>query len=118
MDDAGLRRYAAARGGVLFVLAGRLAGLDRPVLAPAGEGWALADLALHASDDALAGRARVFAQIRLDGAAEADWPAAVRALGALVHLARRDLALRPGEHPAKGAPRRVARMLWHRLSGR
>jgi phytoene synthase len=118
MDEAGLLRYAQGRGGALFALAGRLAGVDRAVLAPAGEGWALADLALHAGDETLVDRARALARVRLDGAADADWPAPARMLGALVHLARRDLALRPGERPARGAPRRVARMLWHRLSGR
>ncbi len=118
MDEAGLLRYARERGGRLFALAGRLVAVDRPVLAPAGEGWALADLALHTADEALAGRARALARVRLDGAVEADWPAAARAPGALAHLARRDLALPPGARPAKGAPRRVGRMLWHRLTGR
>ena len=118
LEDAGLLRYARERGGALFALAGRLVGADRPVLAPAGEGWALADLTLHTGDEALADRARGLARVRLDGAAEADWPVTARTLGALVHLARRDVTLRPGERPAKGAPRRVGRMLWHRLSGR
>jgi phytoene synthase len=117
IDEAGLLRHAAGRGGRLFALAGRLVGVERPVLEPAGEGWALADLALHIGDAALAERARALARMRLDGAAETCWPPAVRSLGALVHLARLDLALPAGEHPRKGAPRRVARMLWHRLSG-
>lgn len=118
LDEAGLLRYARERGGRLFTLAGRLTGVDRTALAPAGEGWALADLALHTGDRPLADRARALARVRLDGAAEADWPAPARTLGALVHLARRDLALPHGERPARGAPRRVGRMLWHRLSGR
>lgn len=118
MDEAGLLRYARERGGRLFGLAGRLAGVDRPVIAPAGEGWALTDLARHMRDETLSSRARTLARVRLDGAAEADWPVAARTLGALMHLARSDLALAVGEPSPKGAPRRVARMLWHRLSGR
>ena len=118
LDEAGMLRYAAGRGGRLFVLAGRLAGIDRPEIESAGEGWALADLALHAGDAALVGHARALARARLETAAKAGWPAPARTLGALVHLARLDLALPAGEHPRKGAPRRVTRMLWHRLSGR
>ncbi|MCM8730013.1 squalene/phytoene synthase family protein [Hephaestia sp. GCM10023244] len=118
LDEAGLVRYAAERGGRLFTLTATISGVDRPAIAPAGEGWALADLAFHVSDPALIERARALAQVRLDGAAEADWPRAVRTLGALVHLARLDLATPVGERPAKGAPRRVARLLWHRLTGR
>ncbi|RIA36681.1 phytoene synthase [Hephaestia caeni] len=118
LDDAGLLRHARERGGRLFTLAGRVVGVDRPVLAPAGEGWALADLAHHVDDRVLVERARLLAQVRLDGAADADWPRAARTLGALVHLARFDLASPEGQRPAKGAPRRVARLLWHRMSGR
>jgi phytoene synthase len=118
LDERGMLHYAAERGGRLFALAGRLVGIELPATGPAGEGWALADLALHVDDPVLAERARTVARIRLDGAAEANWPVPARTLGALVHLARLDLARAAGEHPRKGAPRRVARMLWHRMSGR
>ncbi|HVI98464.1 MAG TPA: squalene/phytoene synthase family protein [Sphingomonas sp.] len=118
MDEAALLRHARERGGRLFDLAARIVGVDRPAIAPAGEGWALADLALHVGDPALAERARALARVRLDGAVEADWPRPVRMVGAFAHLARFDLAAPADAPPPRGAPRRVARLLWHRLSGR
>lgn len=110
-----IARYAAGRA-QLFVVAGRLWGhADDPRLDAAGRGWALADLSRHLSrpDDA----AEAKRQARAAFASVADgarWPTALRSLGALALSARLDL---DGRDPA-GHPRRAARLLWHRLTGR
>jgi len=117
LDSDALRRFGEGRG-QLFVAAGAAlyAGSGDP-LAAAGQGWALADLSrnLRGSDDA--GVARALALPLLDQAAAARWSRNGRALGALAHLARLDLQLPEGAEPPVGAPRRVARLLWHRLTG-
>lgn len=114
VDVGALERFAAKRGG-LFAAAGRVlgAGPGDP-LAVAGQGWALADLSRHLSDPAAEARAREMAVPLLATACGARWSRSGRALGAMAHLARMDLA--KGRVP--GAPGRVARVLWHRLTGR
>jgi phytoene synthase len=109
-----LATYARARGGLLFrygakLLDGRIEGLE-----PAGEIWALVDLARHCataedSDIALAA-AR---ERRLPG----RWPARLRPLGMLALLAARDAE--PGRAPwePRGSPARMGRMLRHRITG-
>lgn len=106
-------RHARARGGRLFAVAARVLGARADPVSVAGEGWALADLASTTPDAAVAARARMLAKSRLDMAKGTRWPANGRALGALAHIARMDLA---GSAP--GSPRRVARLLMHRLTGR
>ncbi len=117
-DDATLEHYAA-RGVILFGAAGSLLGTppSDPV-APAGRGWALADLARHIQDRDVARRALDLAQGPLAAATAARWSRAGRALGALAHLARLDLAVPLGESIARGSPRRVWRILIHRIWGR
>lgn len=107
-DEQG--RYAALRGGLLFELSARLLGVpDFPVAAP-GALWALVDLARHSS-----GRDG----IRIPPAQpRVRWPRALRPLGMLAALARRD-ADRLGEPWEKqGRPARMLRMIRHRLTGR
>jgi phytoene synthase len=111
-DDGELVTFARERG-VLFREAARLAGARDDVSA-AGAGWALADLARATADPGLAARAAVLAAPLLARAAAQRWSVAGRFLGALVHVARADLA---GVRPI-GAPARVARLAWHRLTGR
>jgi phytoene synthase len=112
LGEVELGRYAAARGGVLFRLTARLLGGDPPDPA-AGEAWALADLARHSSspgdvEAALAAARRTPAP---------RWPSRLRPLGMLDALARRDCEPgRPRWEP-QGSPRRMLRMLRHRLSG-
>lgn len=116
LADERLDAYAQARGGLLFALAGGVLGADRrDPLAAAGVGWALGDLARHVRDAATASRARVTAAGLLDHARSLRWSRPARALGALAHIARMDLAEAPSP---PGSPRRVARLAWHRLSGR
>ena len=111
-DD--LRAYARGRG-ALFVLGGRVLRLAPPMLVAAGEGWALADLASHVRSAETATIARALAAASLREALALRWPRALRALSAVLVLAERDLR-QPGE--PRGAPRRVLRMVRHRISGR
>jgi len=111
-DDDALAAFASGRG-ELFALAAAAIGATDAVEA-AGRGWALADLAGITADRELAARARATATPLLEHAAGQRWSEAGRALGGLVHLARRDLAAGAGEAGA----RRVARLAWYRLTGR
>ena len=106
-------RHARERGGRLFSVAARVFGTERDPVSAAGEGWALADLAATTPDAAMAAQARMLATPRLDDAVGARWSANGRALGALAHVARMDLA-----GLATGSARRVGRLLIHRLTGR
>lgn len=113
LDSAAIERFGG-RGRALFAAAGRVAGAsDSDPLEPAGAGWALADLAAGLSDAAEVARVRAAAMAALDRALAVSWSRAGRALGAMAHLARMDLAGVP-----RGAPRRTFRVLWHRMTGR
>lgn len=103
-------RYAALRGGLLFDFSARLLGAsDFPVAAP-GALWALVDLARHSSG-------RDEARIAV-AEPRGRWPRALRPLGMLAALARRDADRlgRPWER--QGSPARMLRMIRHRLTGR
>ncbi|HEX8379254.1 MAG TPA: squalene/phytoene synthase family protein [Allosphingosinicella sp.] len=109
-----LASYARARGGLLFRYSARLLGGGADGLEPAGEAWALVDLARHCatkedSDVALeAARARI-----LPG----RWPSRLRPLGMLAMLAARDREPDRPPWEERGAPARMWRMLRHRISG-
>lgn len=101
------------RGRRLFEMAAIVLGADDPWVGDAGEGWALADLALTSPDQAVATAARSGAGPLLKAAREPRASRAARPLGALASIARMDL-----EGGAAGSPRRVARLLRYRLIGR
>ncbi|THD36529.1 MAG: hypothetical protein E7773_05815 [Sphingomonas sp.] len=112
IDDAALADHARLRGGILFAQASAVLGAGaRDAFDDAGRGWALGDLAAHLSDPALAARARDMAAPLLAQATRRRWSRNARALGALAHAARMDLS-------GPAAPWRVARLGWHRLTGR
>lgn len=111
IDDRTIADHARLRGAVLFAQAGIVLDASRDPLAEAGQGWALADLANHLSDPASAAHARVAAVPLLFVAADHRWSRPGRALGALAHIARLNLA-------GPATPWRVARLAWHRLTGR
>lgn len=118
LSDAQLEAYAAGRGATLFGVAGTLLGAgDADPFGLAGKGWALADLARHSRDAAVAAP-RAMATAALMRATAVRWSRAGRSLGALAHLARMDLTLDPGVAAPVGAPGRVARLVWHRCTGR
>ena len=104
------------RGARLFLAAAAVsgAGLGDPVTV-AGRGWALADLSRHLSNAGEREMVVAAARPLLMEATASRWTRPARALGALAHLARLDLA--PDPLPP-GAPSRVARIAWHRLTGR
>ena len=119
LDDEAIARHAARRGGKLFEMAGLLLGAaETDPLIAAGEGWALADLARHLSDRATADHVLARAAPPLAQATRRTWSRQARPLGALAHIARLNLDI-PFDQPIPtGAPRRVARLLLHRLTGR
>jgi phytoene synthase len=106
----------AGRGRLLFRhSATLLGGRSDAALEGSGEAWALVDLARHSGEpDASAALAAA-----RDRGAAARWPSALRPLGMLAALARRDAAAGSvGEFEPQGAPRRMLRMLRHRLTGK
>jgi phytoene synthase len=112
-DGDALVAAAEARGGRLFAAAARAMG-GGEVPPTAGAGWALADFARRLSDRQVAAMARDSALPRVETAMSVAWPGRLRALGAMVLTARENLRdTRP-----EGHPRRVARLAWHRLTGR
>ncbi|MEZ0495325.1 squalene/phytoene synthase family protein [Sphingomonas sp. IW22] len=115
--DAAVRAtFADARGVRLFGLAARVLRAEAPV--EGGRGWALADLSRSLSDEAAASAAAGEAQASLTRARAAPWPRRARVLGAMVQQASMDLTA-PRDLPLPAAtPRRVARLAWHRLTGR
>ncbi len=111
-------RFARERGGRLFRLSARLLGESQPIdVEEAGRGWALVDVACHISDKSLSGLAFEGAENAFAGMRRKRWPKSLRPLGALTVLARRDARTRPSQR-RQGSPARVARMAWHRLTGR
>ena len=110
LDREALARYAAARGGWLFLYSARLLGLEAEV-ETAGKRWALADLARHSARDAAAALALAA------GPAPPKWPKPLRPLGMLDALARRDVARSAASFERQGSPGRMLRMLRHRLTG-
>lgn len=115
-DAEAIVRHGRARGGTVFRSAARVLGASDPRVPAAGEAWALADLGHRHSDPAVRETARRLARGVLAALPGGTWERSARPLAALAVLARRDAA--PGATRAQGAPRRVARMLALRLSGR
>ena len=114
LSPVSLDAYASARGAILFELAGVMLGARaNDPLPAAGAGWALADLSRHARDPAEAAQARNAARPLLEQAGRRRWSRRVRPLGALALIAGFDLAASP-----PGGTTRVARLAWHRLTGR
>lgn len=116
LDADDLARFARERGGRLFAESANVLGASFDGLESAGAAWALADLAAHSSSEELAAAAREVAGNIAGEAGPARWPVALRPLGALTAIARRDL--RRGVAGRPGSPSRVARMAWHRITGR
>lgn len=119
LDEDGMRLHAEARGETVFAAAGTVLGCAScdPVGA-AGRGWALADLALHLRDPAAAARATALARVSIATATSTRWSAKGRSLGALTQIARMDVDGPSDQAIRRGSPRRVARLAWHRLTGR
>jgi len=106
----------AARGALLFRYTARLLGDPAPGAAveAGGAAWALVDLARRSASDADC-EAAIAAARALRGS---RWPSHLRPLGMLAALARRDIEAGRPRWEQQGAPRRMLRMLRHRLSGK
>jgi len=115
LDSAALETYAAARGGLLFGLSGRLLGGGEASATEAGARWALVDLARRSSRPAEARAALELA--RCTGGRRA-LKGKLAPLGMLDCLTRRDVKRGPDAWERQGSLARVARMLCFRLSGR
>ncbi|HEX6374378.1 MAG TPA: squalene/phytoene synthase family protein [Allosphingosinicella sp.] len=109
-----LRLYAERRGGLLFRYTARLLGGNAEGLEPAGEAWALIDLARHC---ATAEDADVAVAAARERRLDRRWPARLRPLGMLAALAARDAEPERSPWEPRGSPRRMWRMLRHRITG-
>jgi phytoene synthase len=114
LGPAQLDAYAGKRGGLFFRYSARLLGGEEEGLEAAGEAWALIDLARHcaASEDADVALAAA-RERRLPG----RWPPRLRPLGMLAALAARDSDPARPPWEARGSPKRMWRMLQHRIFG-
>lgn len=118
-DEDAIRRHGAERGGRLFALSALLLGGGAESTAAtiaAGEGWALADLGHRLRGVQARAFARALAAERLTTAPR-RWSAALRPLGLLIVLARRDAAMPADVQRRQGAPGRLVRAMAHGLSG-
>jgi phytoene synthase len=114
LGPAELQTYAARRGGLIFRYTARLLGDELKGLEEAGEAWALVDLARHC---ATAEDADIALAAARDRRMPRRWPSSLRPLGMLAVLAARDLdPARPPWEP-RGSPKRMWRMLRHRITG-
>jgi phytoene synthase len=109
LNEGELGRYAAMRGGLLFGYTARLLGDPVFPVAPAGEVWAVADLARHSR--------RVEEVKTLPAMPKMKWPPKLRPLGMLAMLAVRDLKRLGQVAEKQGSPVRIIRMISHRVSG-
>lgn len=116
LEEAALLGFARQRGEALFAAAARLLSVE--VAQEAGQGWALVDLARHVTDRAIAERALALARPLLARAMKRRMPGRGRALSALTLLAAMDARVQLGQPIPHGAPGRVLRLAWHRISGR
>lgn len=116
LAEAALLSFARQRGGALFSAAAKLVSVE--VSQEAGQGWALVDLARHVTDRAIAERAVSLARPMLAQAIKHRLPARGRALSALTLLAAMDAGVPLDQPIPHGAPGRVMRLAWHRMSGR
>lgn len=113
-DVAAMDRFARDRGRRLFDLAGTVLDVTDRRIGLAGEGWALADLSHGLSDADSRTNAASRARTSLDDALRGLWPRRARALGAMALAARFDVS---GTPMLAGNPKRVGRLLLHRLTG-
>ncbi|MDP9412646.1 MAG: squalene/phytoene synthase family protein [Pseudomonadota bacterium] len=118
LTSADLEGYATARGALVFRYSARLLGAElTSAMERAGEGWALVDLARHSNP--VDGQAAVeAARQRFGGLTSGRWPSALRPLGMLAALARRDAERGIDQIEPQGAPPRMWVMLRHRITGR
>lgn len=114
---ASVDAYARSRGRGLIDGFARIAGAAGDErLRLAGEAYAIDDLAGLAADPDERAALRDQASERWPSALGLVWPQAMRPVGMIFALAKADAGR--DDVPRQGSPRRVARMAWHRISGR
>ena len=109
-----LARHAILRGALLFEAAAMVLSARDRRIERLGRGWAYADLAANLREVPLAKLARGRGIDRLRLYRPRPLLRALRPIGALALIAHMNLV--SGKPP--GAPRRVARLAWHRITGR
>jgi phytoene synthase len=114
LSAGNLAGYASARGGLLFRYSARLLGGEFRAVEALGEAWALIDLARHSGN--APDREAALAAAR-DRRTVGRCPARLRPLGMLAALAARDAERDRPQWEERGSPRRMWRMLRHRLTG-
>ena len=115
LESDDLARFAAERGGRLFVQSAALLTDSVPDwVSEFGEAWALADLSFRIRDDEVSDQARSQAAEILGKCGTHKWPYSLRAIGALSALSRRDVR---GSSRRQGSPSRVLRMIYHNITG-
>lgn len=117
LDGQALSRHAILRGARLFEAAAVVLGGGSGAgwrVERLGRGWAYADLAKGISDRAVCSIARDRAAVRLALFRPGSMERRLRSLGAFALTARMNLEAKL----ASGAPRRVTRLAWHRITGR
>ena len=114
LAPADLDLYAETRGGRLFTYSARLLGAEAELVSSAGQVWALADLARRSGNST---EVRAVFRAARDRHVPERWPPALRPLGMLAALAKRDCA-RGLPLARRGSPARMLRMIGHRLTGR
>jgi phytoene synthase len=115
LTQAQLEHYAFARGGLIFRFSARiLGGSGGEQVERGGEAWALADLARHIGSKSERDAAFDACRARLG---TERWPASLRPLGMLTALAARDADWQAEASEIPGSPRRMLRMMRHRLTG-
>jgi phytoene synthase len=115
LTPAELETYAGQRGALLFTLSARLlCETGDGAVWDGGRAWALVDLARRVGNEA-DGRAALAAARLCCGSGR--WRSRLRPLGMLAMLARRDSGAEWGRLPVQGSPKRMLRMLGHRVSG-
>lgn len=116
--EAQIIAHAEGRGAPLFALSAALLGTVPEDVGRAGEGWAFAELGHRLRDPEARQFARTAAADRLGDVAIGAWPAALRPLGLLTLLARRDAVMPIEQQRRQGSPKRMFRALAYRLTGR
>lgn len=113
-----LVKHGRERGARLFALAGRVLGGEAAWIAQAGEGWALVDLARHMSEAKRIDAILEAAREPLERVGGRRWPRALRPLGMLAVLARRDARRGAAMLQAPASRGRLLRVMLHQWTGR
>ncbi|SDD12642.1 phytoene synthase [Sphingomonas sp. YR710] len=117
-DDAAIMTHGRCRGAPLFTMSAAILGATGDGVEAAGEAWALTDLGHRLRSAPGRFLARADAAKRLSGLGIGRWPRALRPLGILAVLARRDAELPVEQQRRQGSPARILRAMAFGVIGR